>query len=47
MYVMTVVKNQNFKQEKLRVFKFKEIVPLTQFFALYAVNKITTIVNKN
>lgn len=41
------IKNQNFKQDKLRIFQFKEIVPLTQFFALYALNKITTITNNN
>ncbi len=35
----------NIEQKKLKVFKYKEKVPVKQFFALYAINKISTIAN--
>lgn len=34
-------------QNKIRVFKHKDKVPVKQFFALYAINKISTIANEN
>jgi len=39
------IENVEIEQKKLIVFKHKEKVPLTQFFALYAINKISTIAN--
>ncbi len=35
------------EQKKLKVFKHKDKVPIKQFFALYAINKISTIANEN
>lgn len=35
------------EQSNLRVFKHKERVPVRQFFALYAINKISTIANED
>ena len=35
------------EQNKIKVFKYKDKVPLKQFFALYAINKISSIANKN
>jgi DNA (cytosine-5)-methyltransferase 1 len=35
------------KQGENRVFEFKDEVPINQFFALYAINKISTIANGN
>ncbi len=34
------------EQNKIKVFKYKDKVPLKQFFALYAINKISTIANE-
>jgi DNA (cytosine-5)-methyltransferase 1 len=39
------IENVEIEQKKLIVFKHKEKVPLKQFFALYAINKISTIAN--
>ena len=41
------LENVEVEQTKLKVFKHKEKVPLKQFFALYAINKISTIANEN
>lgn len=41
------IENVEIEQKKLIVFKHKEKVPLKQFFALYAINKISTIANRN
>lgn len=35
-----------YNQKELMIFKEKEIIPVKQLFALYAINKITTISNK-
>lgn len=35
------------EQNKIKVFKYKDKVPVKQFFALYAINKISTIANEN
>ncbi len=37
----------NFIQTKIVIFKYKEKVPLSQLFALYAINKISTIANNS
>jgi DNA (cytosine-5)-methyltransferase 1 len=39
------IENLDVDQKKLKVFKHKEKVPAKQFFALYAINKISTIAN--
>jgi DNA (cytosine-5)-methyltransferase 1 len=39
------IENVEIEQNKLIVFKHKEKVPVKQFFALYAINKISTIAN--
>ena len=39
--------NKEINQQSPPIFKYKEKVPLSQFFALYAINKISTIANKN
>ncbi len=39
------IEDEEVEQKKLRVFKHKEKVPVKQFFALYAINKISTIAN--
>ncbi len=39
------IENVEVEQKKLKVFKYKEKVPLKQFFALYAINKISSIAN--
>jgi DNA (cytosine-5)-methyltransferase 1 len=41
------IENVEIEQKKLKVFKHKEKVPVKQFFALYAINKISTIANGN
>jgi DNA (cytosine-5)-methyltransferase 1 len=41
------IENVEVEQKNLKVFKHKEKVPVKQFFALYAINKITTIANGN
>lgn len=41
------IENMEIEQKKFIVFKHKEKVPLKQFFALYAINKIATIANRN
>jgi DNA (cytosine-5)-methyltransferase 1 len=38
--------NIEVEQKKLKIFKHKEKVPVKQIFALYAINKISTIANK-
>lgn len=35
------------EQNRLKVFKHKDKVPVKQFFALYAINKISTLANEN
>lgn len=40
------VDNLIFSQSKKTIFKHKDLVPLKQLFALYAINKLTTIANK-
>jgi DNA (cytosine-5)-methyltransferase 1 len=35
------------EQNTIKVFKYKDKVPVKQFFALYAINKISTIANEN
>ena len=39
------IENIEVEQKKIKVFKHKERVPVKQFFALYAINKISTIAN--
>ncbi len=41
------IENVEVEQKKFKVFKHKEKVPVKQFFALYAINKISTIANGN
>lgn len=41
------IENIEVLQNKIKVFKHKDKVPVKQFFALYAINKISTIANKN
>jgi DNA (cytosine-5)-methyltransferase 1 len=41
------IENVEVEQKKLKVFKHKEKVPVKQLFALYAINKISTIANGN
>lgn len=41
------IENFEIEQKNLRVFKHKDKVPVKQFFALYAINKISTIANGN
>jgi DNA (cytosine-5)-methyltransferase 1 len=50
--VQEIINDLNFEnveveQKKIKVFKHKERVPVKQFFALYAINKISTIANGN
>lgn len=40
------IERKDINQKELRVFKYKEKVPVRQFFALYAINKISTIANE-
>ena len=40
------IENVEVEQKSLRVFKFKDKVPVNQFFALYAINKISSIANE-
>jgi DNA (cytosine-5)-methyltransferase 1 len=39
------IENIEFEQTTIKVFKYKDKVPIKQFFALYAINKISTIAN--
>ncbi|RZK12532.1 MAG: DNA cytosine methyltransferase [Flavobacterium sp.] len=39
------IEDENFNQNQRSIFKNKEVVPLKQLFALYAINKIATIAN--
>ena len=39
-------KNPAILQDKYKVFQYKELVPAEQYFALYAINKISTIANQ-
>lgn len=41
------LKNVEIDQKELRVFEHKDKVPVKQFFALYAINKISSIANGN
>jgi DNA (cytosine-5)-methyltransferase 1 len=41
------IDNIEVEQRHLKVFKHKEKVPVKQFFALYAINKISSIANEN
>jgi DNA (cytosine-5)-methyltransferase 1 len=41
------IENIEVEQKQLKVFKHKEKVPVKQFFALYAINKVSTIANEN
>jgi DNA (cytosine-5)-methyltransferase 1 len=41
------IENMEVEQTKIKVFKHKDKVPIKQFFALYAINKISTIANEN
>jgi DNA (cytosine-5)-methyltransferase 1 len=40
------IENIEVEQNQLKVFKHKDRVPIKQFFALYAINKISTIANE-
>ena len=39
------VSRDNFLQNKLKIFHFKNEIPIRQLFALYAINKISTVAN--
>lgn len=41
------IQKSEVKQSKLKVFLYKEKIPVTQFFALYAINIISTVANGN
>ena len=41
------IENLEIEQRKIRIFEYKDKVPVKQFFALYAINKISTIANGN
>lgn len=41
------IENTSMEQNENKVFKYKDKVPIKQFFALYAINKIATIANGN
>ena len=41
------IENTEVEQKRIKVFKYKDKVPVKQFFALYAINKISTIANEN
>ena len=41
------IENVEVEQKNFKVFMHKEKVPVKQFFALYAINKISTIANSN
>jgi DNA (cytosine-5)-methyltransferase 1 len=41
------LENQIFEQQESKIFINKEKVPLSQLFALYAINKISTTANSN
>jgi len=41
------IENIEIEQSHIKVFKHKDKVPVKQFFALYAINKISTIANEN
>lgn len=40
-----IVDKVEVNQDKFKIFKYKDIVPISQIFALYAINKISTIAN--
>lgn len=42
----SLTEHVDFTQESLEIFKHKKTVPVSQLFALYALNKISTIANK-
>jgi DNA (cytosine-5)-methyltransferase 1 len=41
------IENVVIEQKEFKIFKHKEKVPIKQFFALYAINKISSIANEN
>jgi DNA (cytosine-5)-methyltransferase 1 len=41
------IEDIDFDQKKYKIFKYKEKIPVKQLFALYAINKISTIANEN
>lgn len=41
------IENIEVDQNRIKVFKYKDKIPVKQFFALYAINKISTIANEN
>jgi DNA (cytosine-5)-methyltransferase 1 len=41
------IENIEVEQNQLKVFKHKDKVPIKQLFALYAINKVSTIANEN
>lgn len=41
------IENIEIEQSQLKVFKHKDKIPVKQFFALYAINKVSTIANEN
>lgn len=41
------IENFEVEQKKIKIFKHKDRVPVKQFFTLYAINKISTIANRN
>jgi len=40
------IENIEVDQNRIKVFKYKDKIPVKQFFALYAINKISTIANE-
>lgn len=48
--VCAILKNivaDNFIQDEITIFEHKKDIPVRQLFALYAINKISTIANRN
>lgn len=41
------IENIEVEQKRIKIFEYKDKVPVKQFFALYAINKISTIANDN
>jgi len=41
------IENKEIEQSGVKIFKYKEKVPIKQLFALYAINKISTMANEN
>ena len=40
------IENIEIDQKKVKIFKYKQIIPIKQLFALYAINKISSIANE-